>query len=63
MPISLVLTSRAVVKYWEEAHDGPGWYYYDEELPEEGSVGRFDTKEQAEAHAREHDYIVDSAAE
>ncbi len=59
MPVTFY-QSHAVVRYWEEAHDGPGWYYYDRDDPNEGSTGRFDTKAQAEEHAREHDYIVDA---
>jgi hypothetical protein len=34
-------------------HDGPGWYYWEEEYPEEGSVGAFETRDEAMDHARE----------
>ena len=37
----------------DAGYDGPGWYYWDEEYPEEGSVGAFDTREECEAHARD----------
>lgn len=42
-----------VFVYWADAHDGPGWYYYDSEYPEEGSVGAFNSEEQARQHARD----------
>lgn len=32
-------------------HDGPGWYYIEDEYPE-GSCGAFATREQAIEHAR-----------
>jgi hypothetical protein len=35
------------------SHDGPGWYYWDEEYPEEGACGAFPTKEAAVNHAKE----------
>jgi hypothetical protein len=34
-----------------DAHDGPGWYYWDTDYPDEGSVGSFATKEECVAHA------------
>jgi hypothetical protein len=40
-------------------HSGPGWYYWDDEYPDEGSVGVFQTREEAEAHAREAGYRID----
>ena len=38
-------------RYGDNAHDGAGWYYYEEEYPNEGSTGSFDTPEEAKAHA------------
>lgn len=38
------------------AHDGPGWYYWDDEYRDEGSVGAFETKEEAMAHAADAGY-------
>lgn len=35
----------AVVVYFPDAYDGPGWYYYAEEYPEEGCVGRYDSRD------------------
>jgi hypothetical protein len=41
-------------KRWEVgAHDGPGWYYWDTDYPDEGSVGAFESKEECVAHASE----------
>ncbi len=37
-------------------HDGPGWYYVDDEYPDEGSCGAFSTLDEAIAHAREATY-------
>jgi hypothetical protein len=47
------------------AFAGPGWYYYDREYPDEGSVGAFKTREEARKHAAEAGYVVvnDSGAE
>jgi len=42
----------------ESSHDGPGWYYYDAEYPDEGSCGAFATREEAIAHAEEAGYVV-----
>jgi hypothetical protein len=39
------------VEYFAEAHDGPGWYYYDDEYRDEGSVGAFATEAEARTHA------------
>lgn len=39
-------------------HDGPGWYYTDEEYADEGACGRFETKEAAVAHAEAGGYVV-----
>lgn len=40
------------------AHDGPGWYYYDSEYPDEGSVGAFGTAKEAREHALAAGYVV-----
>ena len=37
-------------------HAGVGWYYWDSEYPEEGSVGAFATREEALVHAMEAGY-------
>lgn len=53
---------EATVVHWEAndaPHDGPGWYYYDQEYQDEGSVGAFATREEAEAHARDAGYRFD----
>lgn len=42
----------------ETWHDGPGWYYLDDEYPDEGSVGAFATREEAEAHAKQCGYLM-----
>lgn len=39
-------------------HDGAGWYYTIDELPDEGSCGSFPTREQAIAHATDCGYAV-----
>jgi hypothetical protein len=51
--------ATAIVKWFNSnAYDGRGWYYYDEEYPEEGSVGSFKTREEAENHALKTGYEV-----
>ncbi len=52
-----------IVKWGEEAHDGPGWYYYDEEYKDEGSIGSFDTREEAVADAKAAGYRIDEPTE
>ena len=42
----------------ETWHAGPGWYYVDEEYPDEGSCGSFETAEEAIRHAEAADYRV-----
>jgi hypothetical protein len=39
-------------------HDGVGWYYTLDELPDEGSCGAFKTREEAIAHATDCGYAV-----
>ncbi len=41
-------------KYGEDGHDGKGWYYWETEYPEEGSVGAFWHEEAARSHAKAH---------
>jgi len=48
----------AVLVFYDEAYDGPGWYYYDQEYPEDGSCGAFSSKEEAISHAESGDYEV-----
>jgi hypothetical protein len=50
-PLAVVLQSAA-------EYDGGGWYYYDVEMPEEGSVGAFSTRQEAEDHAKAGGYRV-----
>lgn len=47
-----------VLQCGSEAHDGPGWYYYYVEYPDEGSVGAFATRDEAVEHATDADCIV-----
>lgn len=49
----------AAVLYFDNAHDGPGWYFYDLCYPEEGSCGSFETKEEACKFAEENGYVVE----
>jgi hypothetical protein len=45
--------TRITIKLGDSTwHDGPGWYYYDSEYPDEGSVGAFASCEAAMAHAK-----------
>lgn len=39
-------------------HDGPGWYFVDDEYPDEGSWGAFETRRQATRAARRTGYKV-----
>lgn len=39
-------------------HDGPGWYYVDDEYPEDGSCGAFTTRAMAIDHAHRSGYAV-----
>ncbi len=48
----------ATVYYWPEAHDGPGFYYVEDEYPDEGSCGAFATLSEAIEHARENEHAV-----
>ncbi len=40
-----------VIEYGADGHDGPGWYFWSEEYPEEGSSGHYATREEAEEAA------------
>ena len=49
----------AVIKQGDDTwHDGAGWYYVDDEYPDEGSCGAFATRDEAVDHARESGYAV-----
>jgi hypothetical protein len=48
----------AVVLHCTEGFDGLGWYYHDADYWEEGGVGAFASKQEAEGHAREADYRI-----
>lgn len=50
--------ATATVYYWVQAHDGDGFYYVDDEYPDEGSVGAFATMDEACTHARDAEYRV-----
>ena len=50
---------RAIVMEGDETwHDGPGWYYVDDEYRDEGCCGAFESYEAAADHAREAGYYV-----
>ncbi len=36
----------------DEPHDGPGWYYWSVEYPDEGSVGSFECRRDAVIHGQ-----------
>ena len=38
-------------EWGDEAHDGPGWYYWHDEYPDEGACGAFKHVTEAELHA------------
>lgn len=47
------------IYYWgADAHDGPGFYYVDDEYPDEGSCGAFKRLEDARRHAAWSGYTV-----
>lgn len=52
-----------VLAYWSEAHDGPGWYYWNPEDQHDpcdaGSVGAFATREEAVKHLHDAGYRVE----
>jgi len=39
-------------------HDGVGWYYVDDEYPDEGSCGAFATRDEAVARAVQDGFVV-----
>lgn len=47
--------------WFADGHDGDGWYYWEDEYPEEGSTGAFGTKAEAVAHAKDAGYNVTDA--
>lgn len=49
---SMDLAEISLAYFPSGSHDGPGWYYWYSEYPEEGSVGAFATEEKARAHAK-----------
>ena len=46
-------TFRALLSYGD-GHSGRGWYYADAWYPEDGSVGAFETKDEAKRHAQRY---------
>jgi len=44
--------------YFEEAYDGPGWYWFDAEHPDEGTIGRFLSREEARRAAAACGYLA-----
>lgn len=46
------------VSYSTSGHDGPGWYYWDENYPDDGSCGAFESFEEAARHAATAYYRV-----
>jgi len=46
----------ASAEYGTDGHGGPGWYYWDSDYLDEGSVGAFATRAEAETHANEAGY-------
>lgn len=53
---------EAVIKLGDASwHDGPGWYYYEAEYPEEGTCGAFKTREEAKQHAEQLGYFISDA--
>jgi hypothetical protein len=53
----------ASVEWFNDAHDGAGWYYWDDEYRDEGSVGAFLTRKEAEDHAKEGGYRIEEIAD
>lgn len=50
------MNPTCTVHHWVTAHDGPGFYYVDDEYDDEGSCGAFATLDEACDHARVADY-------
>jgi hypothetical protein len=46
----------AILTFWENGHAGPGWYFYDEEYPEDGSTGAYESAKLAEEDAIAHGF-------
>ena len=42
----------------ETWHDGAGWYFVDDEYPEDGSCGAFPTRDEAKKHAENNGYVA-----
>lgn len=51
-PVPGMVTRLVVTKGAADWHDGAGWYYWEEDCADEGSVGSFETKEEAVEHFR-----------
>ena len=51
--------TSVTVMYGENGHDGPGWYFYESEYPDEGSFGAYATRADAEDAARASGYEVE----
>ena len=50
---------KCIVSYGRAGHDGVGWYYWDAEYEDEGSVGAFETLAEAVLHAsNEGSYMI-----
>ncbi len=49
----------AIVTHFDSGHDGPGWYYIAQDYPDEGSVGSFETRAEAVAHAVDGGYRIE----
>jgi len=57
------LPIATIVRGDETWHNGPGWYIWDQDYPNEGSSGAFAAKEEAIAFARKAGYALESDAD
>lgn len=57
------LDNTCTIHWWGDAHDGPGWYYVDDEYPGEGSVGSFLHLSECIQHAMAAGYLVTDASD
>jgi len=53
----------ALVMHCKHAHAGPGWYYADDNYPDEGTCGAFKTEAEAVKHATDAGYQCVTVAE
>lgn len=44
--------TEVTIHYFGDAHDGPGWYWWESDYREDGCTGSFATRDDAEANAR-----------